>query len=68
VPSTQLTARPPSLQEVEETHMPRTENNEDKNNQKLPEEDRAENARPVPSQAEGDEETIDEALEKQATR
>jgi hypothetical protein len=34
---------------------------------KLKEEDRAENARPVPSQAEGDEETIDEALENQTS-
>jgi hypothetical protein len=32
---------------------------------KLKQEDRAENARPVPSQAEGDEETVDRALEKQ---
>jgi TonB-dependent receptor len=36
-----------------------TENkNPDKTTKKLPEEDRAENARPVPSQAEGEEETI----------
>lgn len=40
---------------------------EDKN-KKLREEDRAENTRPVPSQAEGDEETVDEALEKKIER
>jgi hypothetical protein len=40
---------------------------QNKKTNKLPEQDRAENARPVPSQAEGDEETVDEALEKQQT-
>lgn len=45
--------------------MPEDKNNKNKN---LREEDRAENARPVPSPAEGEEETVDEALEKEIER